>query len=198
MQRSCHIRTYLIQKVLGPLTREQMESFNKNPRFVGLKFPEITKDHTTRGGWTLFKKLSFRKPMSKIHQLYCTVIVISLLIILDACHSTPKIPVNSKFLGETISTTVDSEVARYYRENYLQGSRLNPVLDVRIGEFYEQQKEAIPTREELKKISESFSVDFAEPRKLVTGLGIENHLVEIPPTGSIEYIAEYLTKEHSA
>ena len=37
---------YLIQKVLGPLTREQMESFNKNPRFVGLKFPEITKPET--------------------------------------------------------------------------------------------------------------------------------------------------------
>lgn len=37
---------YLIQKVLGPLTKEQMESFNKNPRFVGLKFPEITKPET--------------------------------------------------------------------------------------------------------------------------------------------------------
>jgi hypothetical protein len=37
--------------------------------------------------------------------------------------------------------------------------------------------------------------DFAEPRKLVTGLGIENHLVEIPTTGSVEDISEYLTKE---
>ena len=37
---------YLIQKVLGPLTKEQMESFNKNPRFVGLKFPEIAKPET--------------------------------------------------------------------------------------------------------------------------------------------------------
>ena len=37
---------YLIQKVLGPLTHEQMESFNKNPRFVGLKFPEIVKPET--------------------------------------------------------------------------------------------------------------------------------------------------------
>jgi cyclin-dependent kinase-like len=37
---------YLIQKVLGALTKEQMESFNKNPRFVGLKFPEITKPET--------------------------------------------------------------------------------------------------------------------------------------------------------
>lgn len=37
---------YLIQKVLGPLTKEQMESFNKNPRFMGLKFPEINKPET--------------------------------------------------------------------------------------------------------------------------------------------------------
>lgn len=99
--------------------------------------------------------------MKKIHQPYFAVIVISLLIFLEACNSIPKIPVNSKFLGETISTTVDSKVAQYYLESYLQGSRLNPDLDVRIGELYKHQKEAIPTREELKKISERFSVDFA-------------------------------------
>lgn len=32
---------YLIQKTLGPLTPEQNEAFQKNPRFLGLKFPEI-------------------------------------------------------------------------------------------------------------------------------------------------------------
>lgn len=37
---------YLIQKVLGTLTREQMESFNKNPRFVGFKFPDVSKPET--------------------------------------------------------------------------------------------------------------------------------------------------------
>lgn len=30
---------YVIQRVLGPLTRAQNELFLKNPRFVGLKFP---------------------------------------------------------------------------------------------------------------------------------------------------------------
>ena len=30
---------YLIQTALGKLTKEQAESFSKNPRFVGLKFP---------------------------------------------------------------------------------------------------------------------------------------------------------------
>ena len=37
---------YLFQKVLGKLTDEQMECFNKNPRFQGLKFPEIKKPET--------------------------------------------------------------------------------------------------------------------------------------------------------
>lgn len=31
---------------MGPLTKEQMESFNKNPRFVGLQFPHIAKPET--------------------------------------------------------------------------------------------------------------------------------------------------------
>lgn len=34
---------YLIQKILGPLTTEQQEVFQKNPRFIGLKFPEFSK-----------------------------------------------------------------------------------------------------------------------------------------------------------
>ena len=37
---------YLIQKVLGPLSEDQQESFKKNPRFNGLKFPDISKPET--------------------------------------------------------------------------------------------------------------------------------------------------------
>jgi cyclin-dependent kinase-like len=36
----------LIQKVLGSLTKDQSESFAKNPRFVGLKFPNLPKAET--------------------------------------------------------------------------------------------------------------------------------------------------------
>ena len=46
-------------------------------------------------------------------------LVLLLVIFLEACSSTPKFPVKSVFLGETISTTVDSGVARYYLESYL-------------------------------------------------------------------------------
>lgn len=32
---------FCIQKILGKLTSNQQEEFNKNPRFIGLKFPDI-------------------------------------------------------------------------------------------------------------------------------------------------------------
>lgn len=48
--------------MLGSLTKDQFESFNKNPRFVGLKFPaDITKPETLEKKYT--GKLS-RKALS--------------------------------------------------------------------------------------------------------------------------------------
>mmetsp|Transcript_11011 Transcript_11011/g.19923 ORF Transcript_11011/g.19923 Transcript_11011/m.19923 type:complete len:651 (+) Transcript_11011:48-2000(+) len=37
---------YIIQKVLGPMTAEQNDLFLRNPRFAGLKFPDMTKPET--------------------------------------------------------------------------------------------------------------------------------------------------------
>ena len=37
---------YLIQKMLGPMTSEQNEIFKRNPRFLGCKFPDVTKPET--------------------------------------------------------------------------------------------------------------------------------------------------------
>ena len=37
---------YLIQKVMGRLTPEQDEEFKKNPRFIGLTFPNVSKPET--------------------------------------------------------------------------------------------------------------------------------------------------------
>jgi len=37
---------YLIQKMLGPLTQEQYELFAMNPRYLGYRFPIITKPET--------------------------------------------------------------------------------------------------------------------------------------------------------
>jgi hypothetical protein len=176
---------------------------------------------------------------------------------LAACSSTPEFPVDEEFLGGRISTTVDSEVARYFLEDYLQDHKSNPLLDERIDNLYARQTEDMPTRDELKKISEEYSLDFAalffadrlwkieknrniqtdfyyfldnedltlsflnslddpylvlfvpgwdyvenghltgadfaEPRRLVTKLGIENYLVDIAPHGSVEENSDHLT-----
>ena len=37
---------YCIQKVLGALPNHLQEEFQKNPRFIGLKFPDISKPET--------------------------------------------------------------------------------------------------------------------------------------------------------
>ena len=37
---------YIIQKVLGPLTSQQNETFLRNPRFVGFKFPDMSRPET--------------------------------------------------------------------------------------------------------------------------------------------------------
>lgn len=37
---------YLIQKIMGELTPEQEEEFRKNPRFIGLSFPDVSKPET--------------------------------------------------------------------------------------------------------------------------------------------------------
>ena len=43
---------YLIQKILGPLTPDQQEAFQKNPHFIGLKFPEVPKPETLERRYT--------------------------------------------------------------------------------------------------------------------------------------------------
>ena len=60
---------YLIQKVLGPLTPDQQEAFQKNPHFIGLKFPEVPKPETLERRYTgklTRVPLSFMKSLLKM------------------------------------------------------------------------------------------------------------------------------------
>jgi hypothetical protein len=63
--------------------------------------------------------------------------------------------------GQMIETRVDSEVARYYLANYLAGKRDDAALDERIDRVYQNANGALPNRDDLKKLSDDFSVDFA-------------------------------------
>lgn len=59
----------MTQKLLGPLTPDQKEMFIKNPRFVGLKFPEISMPETVERrylGKLSKKALSFMKGLLKM------------------------------------------------------------------------------------------------------------------------------------
>ncbi|MCU7891412.1 MAG: hypothetical protein KZQ78_07285 [Candidatus Thiodiazotropha sp. (ex Ustalcina ferruginea)] len=181
-----------------------------------------------------------------------------LLMMLVACSTSPRYHANGKLLGEAVSTTVDSKIARYYLEHYLQGEKHDPVLDDKIDEIYERQNSSIPTRDELRFLSNEYSVDFATlffadrlqanvdneeiqnqfnhflndivlteleastvnsylvlfvpgwdyvenghftgsdfaiPRELITQLGIENHLVEIPSNGGVEENAQFISDD---
>ena len=61
---------FLIQKCLGSLTPEHHETFLKNPRFIGTKFPQIntleTIDKRYLGKFTP-KGLSFLKQLLKMN-----------------------------------------------------------------------------------------------------------------------------------
>ena len=83
---------------------------------------------------------------------------LSILLLLGACAG---LPVNGTVGGQVIQTRVDSEVARYYVENYLAGKRSDALLDERIDRVYQNANSDLPDRDDLKKLSDDFSVDFA-------------------------------------
>lgn len=91
-------------------------------------------------------------PSFKFHAL------LSALLLLSACAG---LPVRGTVGGQTIETRVDSEVARYYLTDYLAGKQSNAALDERIDRVYQSFNGDLPDRNELKRLSDEFSADFA-------------------------------------
>jgi len=86
------------------------------------------------------------------------IVLLSALLSLTACAG---LAVRGTVGGQTIETRVDSEVARYYLGNYLAGKRSDAVLDERIDRVYQSADSKLPDRNDLKHLSDDFSVDFA-------------------------------------
>ena len=84
--------------------------------------------------------------------------VLAALVLVSACAG---LPARGQIGGRNIQTRVDSEVARYYLANFLSGSRGDALLDRRIEGIYQNALAELPDRDELKRISDDFSVDFA-------------------------------------
>jgi hypothetical protein len=90
----------------------------------------------------------------------CLILAAAALALLVGCGSMPRVPVQGTFLGHKVKTTVDSDIARYFVEQYLPGQRVNPELDARIEKVLNNHR-GVPEREELGRISDSTSPDFA-------------------------------------
>ncbi len=84
-----------------------------------------------------------------------------LLLLQYGCASYAKFPVDAELMGESVETTVDSRVAQYYLNHYLQGERLDNELDPKIDEIYRDYPGPLPSRDQLREISGRFSNDFA-------------------------------------
>jgi hypothetical protein len=84
--------------------------------------------------------------------------LLSGLLSLIACSG---VPVRGSVGGQAIQTRVDSEAARYYLASYLADKRGNALFDERIDRLYESAHDGLPDRNELKRLSDEFSVDFA-------------------------------------
>jgi hypothetical protein len=62
---------------------------------------------------------------------------------------------------QLIETTVDSELAKYYLEHYLQDRKCNPDLDDIISQAHSDDSSPLPNSEYLKYLTQRFSPDFA-------------------------------------
>jgi len=88
-------------------------------------------------------------------------VIITLLSGLLLLTSCAGLPVRGMVGGQTIETRVDSEVARYYLGSYLAGKHSDAMLDARIDSVYQSADGSLPDRNDLKQLSDDFSVDFA-------------------------------------
>ncbi len=90
-----------------------------------------------------------------------TILLPLLLLLQYGCASYAKYPVDAQLLDESIETTVDSRAAQYYLNHYLQGERIDQSLDQSIQQTYREYPAALPSRNDLREISEQYSNDFA-------------------------------------
>lgn len=72
-----------------------------------------------------------------------------------------KLPAKGKLPPYAIETTVDDASAKYYLENYLTGKVTDLPLHRRIEQVHSRLGNRLPSREQLKRLSSEFSVDFA-------------------------------------
>lgn len=83
------------------------------------------------------------------------------LIKIMTASATPKIPAQGKLAGQRLNTTVDSELAKQYLENYLTQQTPQPEWNRLIEQVETEHQANFPTRESLKHLADQHSLDFA-------------------------------------
>ncbi len=70
-------------------------------------------------------------------------------------------PARGIIAGQDLDTRVDSELAHYYLTRYFNGKGGVEVFDTRIDGAYEKFSHGLPGRDDLKRLSDEYSLDFA-------------------------------------
>lgn len=97
-----------------------------------------------------------RWPRALLHQLLVLVLAVSV----SACGATlPKLPTQGKIQGQSLNSTVDSPLARYYLENYLAGQRSSPEWDAKLDQLHAESDHIFRDHARLRTLSEQYSVD---------------------------------------
>lgn len=108
----------------------------------------------------LTSQFSLRKFWVRTSQIF-SVLAIVLVLVGIGCVQINKIPVEGRLHGYPLQTTVDHESAKFYLENYLTGKSFNSEYAQKIAKIHQQLQADLPSRTQLKHLSQLFSVDFA-------------------------------------
>ena len=92
--------------------------------------------------------------------------------------AVPRIAAQGKVAGQEVDTTVDSDLAKYYLEDYWSGKNQQVELDQIINQVEAEYQESLPDRESLMNLANKYSVDFAT-------LFLTKQLLNIPQNGKI-------------
>ncbi|MFQ5932310.1 MAG: hypothetical protein ACE5MM_07870, partial [Nitrospiraceae bacterium] len=84
-----------------------------------------------------------------------------LSLLLSACVIIPKHHTKGRLAEQTISTTTDSTLSKYYLEHYLRDEHIIPHYDQKIDRAIKTWSERPLDSVTLRKITEEFSTDFA-------------------------------------
>ncbi len=97
----------------------------------------------------------------KVSGTSCSLASVLLLLFSFGCASVPRYEVRGTLADQAISTTVDSELSKYYLEHYLRSDRINREYDQAIDRALTIWDRRPLDSDSLGQLTQEFSPDFA-------------------------------------